>query len=151
MRLSLLRSPKWPDPTADRGKHSIEYALYPHQGRWENAQTVRRGYEFNHPLLVVSTTSHKGDLPLRESFLQLSPRQLVLTTIKKAEDSQAWIVQWYNTGREETQASLLLPRKPARVVQSNFLEEDGGPVPCTSNTVNVTTPHFGITTLKIYY
>ncbi|UCE08203.1 MAG: alpha-mannosidase, partial [bacterium] len=31
MRLSLLRSPKWPDPMADMGKHHIEYALFPHE------------------------------------------------------------------------------------------------------------------------
>ena len=46
IRLSLLRSPVWPDPTADRGKHTMEYALYPHAGRWQAARTVRRGYEF---------------------------------------------------------------------------------------------------------
>ncbi len=55
MRLSLLRSPKWPDPTTDMGTHSIEYSLYPHKGNWKDANTVRKGYEFNHPLIAVMT------------------------------------------------------------------------------------------------
>jgi len=38
MRLSLLRSPKWPDPTADRGEHQIEYSLYPHNEDWKESK-----------------------------------------------------------------------------------------------------------------
>ncbi len=151
LRLSMLRSPKWPDPTADRGKHSMEYALYPHQGRWQTAQTVHRGYEFNYPLLVMATTPHGGTLPQRRSFIQLAPSQLVATTIKKAEEGNAWIVQWYNTSASEATATLTLPQKPSKVVISDFLEEDKASVPFSSNVVRVTSPHNGMMTLKIYY
>ncbi|PJF37766.1 MAG: alpha-mannosidase, partial [Phototrophicales bacterium] len=44
LRLTLLRGSKWPDPHADRGKHQFAYAIYPHQGGWQNAKTVQRGY-----------------------------------------------------------------------------------------------------------
>src|SRR5256885_1805988 len=30
--LTLLRSPGYPDPTADRGRHRFTYSLYPHAG-----------------------------------------------------------------------------------------------------------------------
>ena len=49
LRLSLLRSPEWPNPEADKGNHEFSYGLYPHGGSWEKAQTVKRGYEFNQP------------------------------------------------------------------------------------------------------
>jgi len=32
LRLTLLRSPKWPDAEADMGHHHFHYALYPHAG-----------------------------------------------------------------------------------------------------------------------
>ena len=35
LRLSLLRSPVWPDPEADRGPQHFSFALYPHRGRLE--------------------------------------------------------------------------------------------------------------------
>jgi alpha-mannosidase len=54
LRLTLLRSPSWPDPEADRGIHQFTYALYPHSGSWQSAGTVRRGYELNLPLLVLN-------------------------------------------------------------------------------------------------
>ena len=33
LRLSLLRSPEWPDPHADEGHHEFTYSLYPHRRR----------------------------------------------------------------------------------------------------------------------
>ncbi|MGA7936110.1 MAG: alpha-mannosidase, partial [Kovacikia sp.] len=35
LRLTLLRSPEFPDPEADKGHHSFTYALYPHAGDWK--------------------------------------------------------------------------------------------------------------------
>ena len=35
LRISLLRSPTWPDPNADRGHHHFRYSLYPHARRLE--------------------------------------------------------------------------------------------------------------------
>jgi len=48
LRLTLLRSPIWPDPEADRGHHHFRYALYPHAGDWKQALTLRHGYEYNY-------------------------------------------------------------------------------------------------------
>ncbi|MBW4666781.1 MAG: alpha-mannosidase [Cyanomargarita calcarea GSE-NOS-MK-12-04C] len=107
LRLTLLRSPNWPDPEADRGFHEFTYALYPHAGSWETAHTVRRGYELNTPLQVilnpVSTTHSvkKGLIaslgtPERVSFLDLSAENLILMAFKQAEDDpQQWIFRCY--------------------------------------------------------
>ncbi|NET54903.1 MAG: alpha-mannosidase [Symploca sp. SIO2E6] len=54
LRLTLLRSPNWPDPQADRGIHHFTYALYPHSGSWQSAGVVRQGYELNLPLQLLS-------------------------------------------------------------------------------------------------
>ncbi len=151
MRLSLLRSPQWPDPTADRGKHSIEYSLLPHTGTWQDAQTVRRGYEFNNPLIAVVSDPHKGTLPPSHSFITLSPANLVLSTVKKAEDSDAWIVQWYDASGQDSEAHIQLPQKPKKVLMTNFLEEDGEPIQTNGNTLTVRTKKNSIMTVKIYY
>jgi alpha-mannosidase len=151
IRLSLLRSPKWPDPTADRGKHSIEYALYPHEGTWREARTVECGYEFNNPLIALAAESHNGSLPLEHSFVQLAPSNLVLTTLKKAEDSGAWIVEWYDAGGIGAEASLTLPMQPRRVLLSNFLEKDGAPLAVEKNVVRVRTKKSSVVTVKVYF
>ena len=152
MRLSLLRSPKWPDPTADRGDHTIEYALYPHTGNWKQSKTVQRGYEFNNPLVTIITGVHKGKLPKSYSFVKLKPENLILTVVKKAEDSpDAWIFQWYDSKGKDTQAVLTLPISPSKVFMSNFLEEEKTPIIPERNVVKVNTGKNKIITIKVYF
>lgn len=152
MRLSLLRSPNRPDPTADRGDHTIEYALYPHEGDWRRAGTVRRGYEFNTPFLVVRTTRHEGTLPPVHSFLVLSPANLVLASIKQAEDDpRAWILQWYDALGEQSEASLTLPGQPSEAFLSNFLEDELEKLPLDGNRLLVPTGRNDVITVKVIF
>jgi len=151
IRLSLLRSPIWPDPTADRGKHHIEYSLYPHSGRWRDASTLQYGYDFNYPLLAVVTDKHAGKLPAEESFVKVSPSNIVLTTVKKAEDSDAWIIQWYDAKGVHGEATVTLPMTPKKVVMSNFMEDDGAPVPFEKNVLKVHTMPNSVVTVKVTF
>jgi alpha-mannosidase len=151
MRLSLLRSPKWPDPTADRGKHTIEYALYPHSGSWQKAGTVRQGYDYNNPLIASMTTAHAGKLPPKKSYITLEPSNCVLTTVKKDDDSNAWVIQWYESSGVAADAVLTLPVQPSKVVESNILEKDGVPVKFEKNTVKLPTGKNAVKTIKVYF
>ena len=151
MRLSLLRSPLWPDPTADRGKHSISYALYPHAGRWQEALTVRRGYEFNTPLLTARTTRHRGSLPLTQSFVRLEPGTMVLAGIKQAEEDDAWIMQMYDAAGSGANAVLTLPAPVRQVTRSDFLESDGEVIATGSQSIHLAVSPNTIVTLKVKF
>jgi alpha-mannosidase len=151
MRMSLLRSPKWPDPTADMGKHSTEYALYPHEGRWQQASTVQRAYEFNNRLVAVATGIHKGTLAESYSFVTIEPSNLILRTMKKCEDENAWMFQWYNVAGKESETTLSLPQKPRKAMLSNFLEENGSPVDIKGKEVRVKTKEHGVVSVKVYF
>ena len=74
LRLSLLRSPTWPDPETDQGQHEFTYSLYPHGGTWREAMTVRQGYELNYPLMTQTTTQHPGHAAGREVILRHGSR-----------------------------------------------------------------------------
>lgn len=151
IRLSLLRSPIWPDPTADRGKHSIEYSLVSHNGRLDAAEVTRTAASYNNPLITVMGTVHNGTLPPQQSFFKLEPSSLILTSIKKAEDSNALVVQWYDAIGKDTEAMLTLPRVPKQVRTSNFLEQDGSPVAIKQNVVKLRTKKFSVQTIKIIF
>ncbi|MEJ5351180.1 MAG: glycoside hydrolase family 38 C-terminal domain-containing protein [Melioribacteraceae bacterium] len=125
MRLSLLRSPKWPDPTADRGNHSFEYSLYPHQKRVEESEAVHKGYEFNYPLLYVVEDIHEGSLPNEHSFIQILPGNAILTSVKLSEEnSQELILTIYESSGKDSECKLILPFIPKKIYESNFLEEN---------------------------
>lgn len=100
LRLTLLRSPRWPDPECDRGYHQFTYAIYPHAGSWETAETVRRGYELNCPLQAQSlprlTSPSNPPLPPIHQFLEVGADNLVLTAFKLSEtDANRWILRCY--------------------------------------------------------
>ena len=73
LRLSLLRSPEWPDPHADEGHHEFTYSLYPHAGGWKDALTIRRGYELNYKLISLPVEKHEGALAAR-AFISAGAR-----------------------------------------------------------------------------
>jgi alpha-mannosidase len=110
LRLTLLRSPNWPDPEADRGFHEFTYALYPHGDSWESAHTVRRGYELNLPLQVMALTpKQQGNKLLSPvgSLLDLSAENLILMAFKQAEDDpQQWILRCYECHGETANLQL---------------------------------------------
>jgi alpha-mannosidase len=152
MRLSLLRSPKWPDPNADMGKHLIEYALYPHSGSWKEANTVRKGYEFNTPLIpFLAGETRGGELPAEKTLVELKNENLILTSIKKAHESDAFIIQWYESKGEDTESSITLPKRPKKVFESNIMEEDGEKIGFNGNVVKVKTPKNSVKTIKVYF
>jgi alpha-mannosidase len=151
MRLSLLRSPKWPDPTADRGEHEIKYSLYPHKGDWREANTVNKGYDFNYKLIPVLTDIHKGKLPAEHSFVKMNAPNLVLTTFKKAEDEEAYIFQWYESAGKDTEAVIEFPEVPVKVLKTNFMEENGEPVKSEGKKLKINTSKNSVMTLKVYF
>ncbi|GAB4180082.1 MAG: alpha-mannosidase [Coleofasciculaceae cyanobacterium] len=109
--LTLLRSPCWPDPEADRGIHQFTYALYPHSSSWQFAGTVQRGYELNQPLLVlqnlpVGLHSHMSLQPMGR-LLDLQASNLVLMALKRSQDdSGQWIVRCYECHGEPAQLHI---------------------------------------------
>jgi alpha-mannosidase len=151
MRLSLLRSPKWPDPTADRGEHEIEYSLFPHKGDWKEANTVKRGYDFNYKLIPFLTDLHKGDLPSIYSFVKMNAPNLILTTFKKAEDSHGYIFQWYESEGQDTEAEIEFPQQPKKVVLSNFMEEDLDELDFNGNKLAIKSKSNSVMTIKVYF
>ena len=111
LRLTLLRSPRWPDPNCDRGEHNFTYAIYPHIGSWQTAQTVQRGYELNTPLQVLIMESNLGqvtaNLPPVNQFLGISSNNLILSAFKQSETNPScWILRCYECQGENAELTL---------------------------------------------
>jgi len=126
LRLSLLRSPKSPDPVADMGHHHFHYALYPHAGTWQQASTVRHGWEYNYPLQAVVTTAHGGSLPASHSFVSVPESNIVLTAVKKAEDASGLILRAYEWEGKTGEVSFHVPAGATAATVTNMQETPEG-------------------------
>jgi alpha-mannosidase len=152
LRLTLLRSPKWPDPDADMGHHHFHYALYPHAGTWQEALTVRHGYEYNYPLTAVVTTAHPGALPASHSFASVAPENVVLTAVKKAEDANGLIFRIYEWAGKETTAEFHVPPGATGATVTNLMETpEGAPLAVTGDVVKAPIHPYEILTIRVDY
>jgi len=151
LRLSLLRSPEWPDPHADEGHHEFTYALYPHTGSWRDASTIRRGYELNYKLVPIPVGKHQGKLSPEHSFLQADADNVVITALKKSEDDNALVLRFYEWAGKESDVKIQLPPGAESVSEANLMEVSTGSLPLKNGTVVVHTKPYEIKTLKVTF
>jgi alpha-mannosidase len=152
LRITLLRSAKWPDPEADRGHHHFHYALYPHAGTWKDALTVRHGYEYNYPLTAVVTTAHAGALPAEHSFASVEPANVVLTAVKKAEDANGLIFRAYEWAGKESTVEFHVPAGATGAIVTNMMETaEGSPLKVEGDVVRAPIHPYEILTIRVDY
>lgn len=114
MRLTLLRSPKAPDPICDMGTHRFTYVLMPHFGPHQYGGVVEAAYSLNAPartaLLKPNSAGEPGALP---PFLMCEDRNIVIESVKRSEDGRDLIVRLYECHNSRGQAELFCLRQPS--------------------------------------
>jgi alpha-mannosidase len=106
IRLTLLKSPLWPDPAADRGIHEFTYAIYPHPQTWQKAHTARHARSLNIPPIVYQpedTTACTEDAQRNHSFLSIHNSNVIMSALKPTEDNpNEFILRCYESHGEST-------------------------------------------------
>jgi alpha-mannosidase len=146
MRLSLLRAPTHPDPTADRGAHRFTYALMPHLGDFREAGVIAAAEDLNAPLRVVHGNV-RGDR--RASLVEVDTQQIVVEAIKRAEDSEAVIVRLYEAWGGRCAARLRTSLPVSRAYLCDLLERNVEEVRVRDGVLQLELAPFKILTLKL--
>jgi len=101
VELTIIRSPYEPDLNPDVGTHTFVYAIYPHEGDWRRGHVVKRGYELNIRLIpvIISEDADVIDksLPPEKSFIKVHGENVVVSCLKKAEDSKNFVLHAYDS------------------------------------------------------
>lgn len=119
LSLNLLRSPTFPDKTADRGIHRFVYAMMPFESG-DLASVVREGYRLNNPLLIA-------DGAVFDSALSTSDPGVVIETVKPAERGEGVIVRLYESLGRATTTELRTTLARTGAVETDLLERVVGP------------------------
>jgi alpha-mannosidase len=152
LRLTLLRSPTWPDPDADRGHQHFSYALYPHAGTWKQALTERRGYQYNYELRAMQVASHTGTLPLEHSYVSVAPENVVLTAVKKAEDDNCLIFRVFEWAGKQSEVTFTVPAGATAATETNLMEKPlDSPLPLSGNKVTIPIQPYEILSTRVDY
>ena len=157
IRLTLLRSPTNPDASADLGEHRFIYSLFPHPGNWDG-RTIAEAYALNDPIIFWTSekTLEKALVPNltslnSASFVTVDVLNLVIETIKRAEDGQGIILRWYESQRMRGRAKFSFPFPVKAAWQTNLLEENQNECEVEANQVTVYYRPFEICTLRIQF
>lgn len=89
LSLNLLRSPVYPDRSADRGHHEFSYALYPFSGPLATSRSIELATDLNAAPIIAN---HRVDAPV-----QVHGDGVRISAIKRAEDGQGLIVRLFET------------------------------------------------------
>ncbi len=107
-RLTALRSSGRPDPDPDSGVQQFTYSLYPHAGDWRTAHTDERALDLNIPLLATVTTPHAPTQQIPSVTVENvgGKGDLIVTALKRSEDSNGYILRFYEADGQDTQARV---------------------------------------------
>lgn len=122
--LNLLRSPLSPDPKADRHKHQFKYAIYPHVGTHIEARVVNVASEFNVPARFIKAIPSAGELESVGSFISCSSDNVIIDTIKQAEDGQDIIIRMYESAGIDCNVDITTGSKYQQICEVDLMEQN---------------------------
>ncbi|QQR37083.1 alpha-mannosidase [Devosia oryziradicis] len=144
LRLTLIKSPVFPWPEADRGEHRFRYALLVHDG---DLQTVHNAASaFNLPLQLLAGAA--ADAPDLVPVATLDTDQIAIETVKAARSGWGTVLRlWETQGRAGT-ATLTLPQA-GRISEADLHEMETSVLSEDASSVTLQFRPFQIRTLVI--
>ena len=145
MALTLIKSGIEPNPVTDREEHFFTYALYPHAESWQAGKTVPQAYNLNQPALVVA-----GGIPgSRYSKAYVDQPNVVLETIKCAEDGEGIVLRMYESENALTKTRLTVDGAYHKAFLCNLLEEEEEELTIEDGAVCVQLKPYEVVTVKL--
>jgi alpha-mannosidase len=152
LRLTLLRSTTSPDADADRGRHEFTYSLFAHAGDWRNG-TVAAAYHLNDEV-IVRPAPERGtgaDTPAVVPIVAVDQPNVVIETVKRAEDGNGLIVRLYEHHRCRRRVALTAGFPVAHAERCDIIERPLNDEGCLleGNVVSFEITPYRIVTLRL--
>ncbi|MGG3468220.1 alpha-mannosidase [Neobacillus pocheonensis] len=152
LRLTLIKSSIEPDETADRGIHVFTYSLVPHKGDWREGNIVKEAYDLNVPLLAAELKANpSGNLPNDFQFAEIDRDNVLLETVKKAEDDDSIVVRFYEYMQFRNKTNVSFAKPIRKAVECNLMEEEEKPADYQGKTLSFSVSPYEIKTFKVWF
>lgn len=122
--LTMLKSPSYPNPDADRGHHTFSYSFCLHDGDFRDGDIVSKAYAFNNPCkAVIKQEKTEKRMDTATSLISVDEPNIVIETVKKAENSESLIVRCYECYNRRTKVNMKIGMPVDKVCVVNPLED----------------------------
>jgi len=145
--LTLIKSGIEPNATTDQEEHFFTYSIYPHAGAWRQSDVPQEAYKLNQPSFAVNG----GKAGEMFSLIACDHDNVVLETVKKAENSNDVIVRAYENRNMRTDAAITLGKPVQRVSECDLLENSTDSIDCEGNQFTFTIRPYEIKTFLIQF
>ena len=145
LALTLVKSGIEPNPITDQEVHHFTYALFPHSEGWQQAGTVRQAYFLNQPMLAVAG----GTAGEAVGLASVDAPNVVLETVKLAEDGDGVILRLYESENARTPVTLTWNRPFQSAVACNCLEEETDTVEIDGSNIRFVIKPYEIKTIRV--
>ena len=142
--LTLLKAGTHPDDRGDRGRHLMTYALLPHNGPFRAESVIRPAYELNVPVLTYPAAE---DAEGFEGLVQVDRPNVIVESVKWAEDGKGFVVRLYEAEKTGCQVRLSFGVPVKRAMETNLLEEEIGKLKVSKGVVDLYLRPFEVKTV----
>ncbi len=146
MRLTLHKGGCHPDGRGDQGIHSFTYAVLVHECGFSTESVIRPAYELNYPVACYPG----GKAVSENGLLQLDCGNVIVETVKNAEDGDGMILRLYEAEGTHANATLKFGIPVACAAETDMLEYKKADLTVTDGVLALTFRPFEIKTVKIY-
>ena len=147
MTLTLIKSGIEPNPTADQEEHTFTYALYPHAEGWRQAKTVQEAMKLNQPAL----SAEGGCAGDETSFVWIDKQNVIIETVKEAEDGDGVIIRLYESENARTKAHISFEKPVASVESCDCVEKTKETVCVAGDGFDITIKPYEIQTYRVRF
>jgi alpha-mannosidase len=148
IRLTLLKSATYPDPNADQGEHLMTYSLLPHTGDWRT-EVVPEAYDLNNPIILRRVDTGASGAGTLASLVSVNVPNVVIETVKMAEDGNGLIVRLYENERNRGKVTVTTGFDLAEAHECNLLEENEQEFETRGNALDIDIRPYQIVTLRL--
>lgn len=155
IRLTLLHTPetKWGFSYQDKqdfGYHEFSYSIMGHAGALDKAHVSEIASGYNRPLIPFFSEKHSGKLGREYSFASCDNKNVLIKAIKKAEDSDEYVVRVYETsGREHQKAKIRFAGQILEAYLADGTEKKIGKAEFEGNSLHVDINPYSVCTYKV--
>ncbi len=131
------------------GDHTFRFSFTSHPSGWVNGNTF--GREANEQLLPV-WADHRlttASLPESLSFFSTDQEQVLISTIKKSEDTDETVIRLVDLEGKNREVKLQCFKKIEGAAQTNLIENEAKTLPVNGNNLPIQLGHHAIETFRI--
>lgn len=150
IKQTLIKCGTYPNENADNGLHTFTYSVFPHNSDFCRGNTVKEAYSLNQPFCAVPA-GNGGSLPPVFSLVSCDSGNIVIETLKSAEDGDGYIIRLYDSFGCTKNVSVKFGLSVKSVFLCDMLENKTEEIAVCDNACSLTVSNYEVVTLRVNF